>query len=139
MKKTIWFLLPLMIACNATPKKITVGRDVCAFCKMTVSDNRFGSEFISKKGKSYVFDDIACLLSYVKEHEDLNTQIKDVYLVNFLNDHNLINANKAFIVKSKNHRGPMEGAIIAFDNKDSSIQYIQSSGGDPLIWEKVFQ
>ena len=39
-------------SCNAGPVPIKPGKDNCQFCKMTISDIRFGAEIITAKGKN---------------------------------------------------------------------------------------
>ena len=54
----IFGLLTLSLSsCSTAPQPIRIGQDNCDFCKMTISDNRFGAEIITKKGKVYIFDD----------------------------------------------------------------------------------
>lgn len=40
--------------------------DMCARCRMAVSDQRFASEIISDKGEVFKFDDIGCLEEFYK-------------------------------------------------------------------------
>lgn len=55
----------LLGACAAAgPRPIAYDRDVCAFCRMTVGDPRYGAELVTARGKVYTFDSIECLASY---------------------------------------------------------------------------
>ena len=55
----------LLAACAAAgPRPIAYDRDACAFCRMTVSDPRYGAELVSAHGKVYTFDSVECLASY---------------------------------------------------------------------------
>ena len=38
--------------------------DTCAYCRMTISDERFGGQFVTSKGKVHVFDSIECLAAF---------------------------------------------------------------------------
>lgn len=137
MKKILFFLLPVLFACNTKPKEILVGKDTCSFCKMTVSDNRFGAELVTSKGKIYVFDDEICLIEFLKQHEEIKKNKNEFYFTNFFEDHRLIPVKTAFIVKTKSHRGPMEGNYIAFANKERCDEYIKLNGGELLSWENL--
>jgi len=69
-------LLPMVIECACTlllgcrPKEIQpidiYPEDMCAHCRMAVSDQRFASEIISDKGEVFKFDDIGCLEEFFK-------------------------------------------------------------------------
>ena len=57
-------LLALLGACApAGPRPIAYGHDSCAFCRMTVSDSRYGAELVTAKGRVQTFDSIECLAS----------------------------------------------------------------------------
>ncbi len=45
--------------------------DMCASCKMAVSDQRFASEILSESGEVLKFDDPGCLEDYRRAHPDL--------------------------------------------------------------------
>jgi copper chaperone NosL len=40
--------------------------DMCAFCRMAISDQRFAAEIISDEGEAFKFDDIGCLEEFFK-------------------------------------------------------------------------
>ena len=66
LKLIPFFLLAFIISsCTTKPQPIKMG-DTCDFCIMGVADNRFGAEIITNKGKIYKFDDIHCLLGFMK-------------------------------------------------------------------------
>ncbi|SHM63920.1 copper chaperone NosL [Cyclobacterium lianum] len=54
-------------ACSADPEPIAFGTDQCSYCKMTISDPRFGGELVTLKGKVFKFDALECLITYEKE------------------------------------------------------------------------
>src|SRR5215203_1996100 len=43
----------MAVSCNASPEAIRIGKDNCTFCKMTISDARYGAEIVTAKGKIY--------------------------------------------------------------------------------------
>ncbi len=45
--------------------------DMCASCKMAISDHRFASEILTESGDVLKFDDLACLENYRAVHPDL--------------------------------------------------------------------
>ena len=135
----ILFLVFSSIACTSIPEKINIGKDTCAFCKMTVTDNRYGAVLISIKGKSYIFDDEQCLISYLHSDKITQANISAIYVIDFSDNHLLLNAAKAFIVQSKELHGPMNGTFAAFSNKDSATNYIKMNTGSLVTVKEMTQ
>lgn len=52
--------------------------DMCASCKMSVSDQRFASEILAESGEVFKFDDPGCLEEYRRVHPDLKIAAKFV-------------------------------------------------------------
>ncbi|MEO6221355.1 MAG: hypothetical protein ABIO81_13060 [Ginsengibacter sp.] len=128
------FLLVLLNSCNTSPQPIRIGIDACSFCKMTISDNRFGGEIITKKGKTYKFDDIHCLSSFKKSDAVKEKDIEHAYLVKFDGSHNLIETSKAFLYKSDEFHTPMGGGMAAFENVQSLNNTAQKFKGTVVSW-----
>jgi copper chaperone NosL len=55
--------------------------DMCSYCRMAFSDQRFASEIISKLGEVYKFDDIECMDEFRRKSADL--EISAVYYRDF--------------------------------------------------------
>jgi copper chaperone NosL len=134
---TAVLLLIFFGSCNTEPQPIKIGTDTCIFCKMTISDNRFGGEILTKKGKTYKFDDIHCLTSF-KKSDALNKEIiKSIYFVNFEATHNFIEASKSHLFKSDAFHTPMAGNIAAFDNEHSLNNIAQKFKGSEVTWNDL--
>jgi len=131
------FLTASFASCNAGPDPIKTGVDNCCFCKMTISDNRFGAEIVTKKGKTYKFDDSHCILSFIKTGALPAADIKDIYLVDYCGKHELINVNKSLLLKSAEIRGPMGGDIAAFENPDSLSKTGEHYKGIHTNWIEI--
>ena len=86
---------------------------------MTISDNKYGGEIITKKGKIYKFDDIQCLQSFKKNSAFKKEEISNTYYVNFEAPHEFIEDSRAYLFKSSAFHTPMEGNVAAFKNKQS--------------------
>lgn len=130
-------LILFFSSCQSGPQPIKIGVDNCAFCKMTISDNRFGGEIISKKGKIFKFDDMHCLFSF--DSADINNRNDQrIYLVDF-EKHNLIDADKAFLFKSEQLRTPMEGNIAAFSSRNDFQNALQKFKGVEVNWKELLK
>src|SRR5690242_4350221 len=111
----------LLGACSSGgPEPFKLGKEPCSYCKMTISDPRFGAEVIIAKGKVYKFDDMHCLNSFLKENNMSENDIKEMYVVNFCGNHNLIKADENLLLfKCESLQSPMGGNIAAFNDRDS--------------------
>lgn len=58
-------VLAATMACAAGPQIIRIGIDVCAECRMLVTDARFGAQVITRTGKALTFDSIECMNQHV--------------------------------------------------------------------------
>jgi copper chaperone NosL len=126
-------------SCSAKVEPIKIGNDNCYFCKMTISDERFGAELLTKKGKAFKFDDVHCIISYLKAKDIVPQNIKDVYLTNFCENHELVNVNQMLLLKSDAFKSPMNGNIAAFNNKDSLQKVQQRLDGNIVNWKQLLE
>ncbi|MGH2565427.1 MAG: nitrous oxide reductase accessory protein NosL, partial [Ginsengibacter sp.] len=133
----ISFLFFIVTSCNSGPEPIVVGKDHCDFCKMAVSDDRFGAEIVTKKGKIFKFDDAHCVFSFLENNGLDKSAVKDFYFTDFSGDHSLIKANNAFFLKSDQLRSPMAGNIAAFSNKDSFDKVKAEFSGNIVSWGEL--
>jgi copper chaperone NosL len=138
--------LPLLIiailtlslsGCNTNPQPIRIGQDNCDFCKMTISDNRFGAEIVTKKSKVYKFDDEHCIMSFLQSKKVLQDQIAGIYFTDFISPHQLIKAEHAYFLQSPNLKSPMNGNIAAFTNEDSLANILPQFSGNKISWEDM--
>jgi copper chaperone NosL len=59
-------LTALVSACAPRgPRAIAYDAEACHYCRMTISDARFGAEALTSTGKTQTFDSIECLASFV--------------------------------------------------------------------------
>lgn len=129
-------ILFTLSSCNIEPQPLKIGTDNCTFCKMTLTDSRFGGEIVTKKGKVSRFDDMHCILAYLQK-EISQKDIGAVYITNFSGDHSLIDVNKAFFMKSAALQSPMAGNVAAFRDKGSMQQIMQQLNGTEVSWNEL--
>lgn len=133
---TIILLSVLLNSCSTAPEPIKPGADGCTFCKMTISDVRYGAEIISKKGKIFKFDDAHCVLAYLKKNI-ADKDIAAIYFTDFSGDHALINVNEAYFLQSADLKSPMGGNVAAFGNRDSLRSVTDRFKGVILSWAEL--
>jgi copper chaperone NosL len=131
--------LVLLSSCSTGPEALKIGKDNCDFCKMTISDNRYGAEIITRKGKVYKFDDSHCLFSFIQSKTVEKKDLDKVYLADFMSEHALIKAEDAFLLQSDSFRGPMNGNMAAFSNIDSMRKVAQQYKGNVVTWKQLNQ
>ena len=122
----------LLFSCNTHTQPIQFGKDNCDFCRMTISDARFGAEVVTSKGKAYKFDDLYCMVSFLKDGK-IDTTNNSYYLVDFIS-HQLQPANSMYILKSDALRSPMHGNMAAFTTKENLTSAQKQFSGDILAW-----
>lgn len=129
------FIAGFLSSCNVGPEPIKLGTDNCHFCKMTISDAHYGAELVTKKGRTYKFDDTYCLLSFLKTRE-VSREVKNIYLVDF-DSHSLKEASSLFLLKSEELKTPMGGNVAAFTNEKSRNALMEKYKGVPGKWEDM--
>lgn len=130
-------LIVLLSSCSMGPQPIRIGQDNCDFCKMTISDNRFGAEIVTKKSKVYKFDDEHCIIAFLNSKKTSKEQIGEIYFVSFSNPHQLINVEHAYFLHSPSFKTPMNGNIAAFIHEDSLIRLLPNFKGNKISWEDM--
>ena len=132
-------LLATITSCNTGPEPIKTGVDNCYFCKMTISDVRFGAELVTKKGKIYKFDDTECIISYIKTKDVAADQVKNTYLTNYSGTHQLIDVSNAFLLYAVDLRSPMGGNVAAFEHIDSLLAIQARFTGNMVKWNDLIK
>lgn len=121
-----------LTACKGVPDNIKIGKDACQFCKMTISDSRFGSAYYTVKGKTFKFDDIKCLQDFLKKatiSTDLNDQI---WLVDYMSPHALIKLDQSFLLKGGQLKTPMNGNIAVFSRETDRNKLATALSANPI-------
>ena len=126
-------------SCSVGPEALKYGSDNCFSCKMTISDQRFGAEIITKKGRVYKFDDSFCMLAYLKTNILTTGEIKKMYITNFSGNHQLLDVEQALILQSATLRAPMGGNLAATDQIDSINKIKNQFPGNQIIWAEIIK
>lgn len=139
-KDSMAIILPAILffsSCSPQgPESILWNKDQCHECKMTLTDQRFGTELITEKGRVYKFDDLYCMIQYAKAHTDI--PVRTFYVCHYLSEGELIDAASCKYVFSREFRSPMRGDIAAFANTSDAASYAEKYGAAVLSWEEVF-
>lgn len=135
----VMILLIGLSSCNTEPVPLVKGKDNCFYCKMTISDVRFGAEVVTTKGKIYKFDDMHCIISFLQTKTLSENEIANIYVANFCGNHSLLNIKRSSLLKSVALKSPMGGNIGAFDNTDSLKMIQQQYTGVLVNWSELIK
>jgi copper chaperone NosL len=124
-------------ACSTAPQPIQYGTDVCHTCKMTLVDNKFGAELVTRKGKVYKFDDMRCFLDYYNSGFEPADAYQHILVSDYDHPGQLIDGTNAFYVSSSEIRSPMDGQVAAFNSKSSMDSFKGQWKGIYLTWGEV--
>lgn len=138
MKNYFLLVLTLLLffSCSVEPKEIIYGTDHCGFCDMTVMDKSFASEYVTKKGKCTVFDASECMLHSLAEKKN-EADLAFVLVANYGNPGELIDANTATFLVSKNVKSPMGGNLSAHSSLEAAEVIQAEKGGELYSWEEM--
>jgi len=127
------FSLFFLGSCASGPQPIQLGKDACAFCKMTIFDRHFGGEIVTKKGKVFTFDDLHCITSFLRSGTLQTNDIAGMYLVDYATTH-FVKAEESFLLMSDQLRSPMSSNTAAFTSNDSLKKFGQQLPGTSTTW-----
>ncbi len=129
-------LLFTLISCKVEPQKINYGEDHCAFCDMTVVDKTHASEYVTKKGKSYIFDAIECMTQKINQ-ENNEPDLAYVLVANYQKPGVLIDAKSATYLITKKIKSPMGANLSAFSSLENAKKMQTELGGTIYNWQQL--
>lgn len=124
-------------ACAVKSEPLQFGKDNCHFCKMGISDRKFGAELVTKKGKIYKFDDLNCMMNFQKTGEVQQADIAQTLVVDYAQNGQLIPVESAYFLSSSDLRSPMNGNIAAFENKKELDKVKSQLNGVETTWQAI--
>lgn len=130
-------LLFFLASCSAQPEPFKPGQDVCHLCKMGIADTKFGGEIITKKGKVFKFDDIGCMIKYIKSGGVQQNDIRQTVVINYEKQNDFIDTGKASFIIADAVKSPMNYNIAAFTNKEAANKNF--TGMATLSWNELIQ
>lgn len=136
---TLAFFTLLLTGCEVKEQPIAYGQANCAHCQMTVSDKRYGSELVLKTGKALFFDSAECLIQYLEEKPEEKDKAQMLLVTNFNKPEDLLDADKAIFLQSKNLPSPMGMFLTAFDNRAAATEMQKQQSGRILTWNEAVQ
>lgn len=124
-------------ACQRGPRPLMAGTDACEFCRMTVSDVRFGAELVSRTGRVHTFDAVECLASFYLDAE-ARDDVRGVFVSDFESGR-LLPADSALFLRGGSLRSPMGRSLAAFAPDIGGAAIVRRYGGTVIRWADVLQ
>ncbi len=139
--RVVFVLLTIttLASCGSEPEPINYGHDECEFCRMLVTDNKYGAELVTDKGKIYKFDSIECMIEFSRVKNTLGDTNNKLLITDFNNPGNLVDARNSFYVKNDKFRSPMGLNVTAFKGEEQVQKFISENGGEKLSWVEVIE
>lgn len=131
--------LLLTAACNnnvstePVPPTIHYGEDLCQFCNMIISEERFAAGYLTQDGEERIFDDIGGMFQYhLQEQEEVMA-----FFVHDYEEKSWIRAEKAYYVLSEELPTPMLFGIIACTDLEKAELIASNSDGAVLTFDEA--
>ena len=126
-----------LLSCSAQPEPIQYGTDLCHHCKMTLMDQKFGAELVTKKGKVFKFDDVNCLLRYMRSGAIAKKEYKGVLVVNFAKKAELLPVSAASFLLADYVISPMGSRVAAFHTQEAALLFKGIREGVIYTWTEL--
>ncbi len=127
-----------IISCSVEPEAISYGKDNCQFCKMTNMDPKFGCEIVTKKGKTFKFDDLSCMIKYQKMDEQNKAEYALLLVNQFGNNNEFMAVEKAIFISTPKYQSPMMGNTAAFSDEKQAIELVNTDKkAKKLNWNEL--
>jgi copper chaperone NosL len=131
-------MLLLLTACRSgtlQPASIEPG-DICAYCKMAISQAGYTAQFIDKDGTAFQFDDIGCMIRFTRENSRRDT-VAEFFVMDH-NDKRWLSASQAIFVKSEQTASPMASGLTAFGEAARAQNFAAKSKGRILHFDDLW-
>lgn len=118
------------------PVPIAYGTDQGELCRMTITDERYGAELVTRTGKVHKFDSIECLAGFRLAMAD-TADIHSLWVTDFADPPTLIRIEDAFFLESRDLKSPMGANLTAFGPGMTREAALNAFYGEILSWPQV--
>ncbi len=139
MRALLLLIAALVLAgCEVAPQPIRYGEDVGEHCRMTISDERFGTELLTTTGKAYKFDSVECLAGYVLAHPEAAEEAHSLWVTSYDDPGTLVPLGDAFFLYAPSIRSPMGQNLAAFGPGTTEADALaRFEDAEVLAWNEV--
>lgn len=132
-----FIVVTIFVSCSKEPVPIRFNEDECAYCQMIISDQRYGTELITTKGKIYKYDSIECLAAYIIEEKKGAKNLQSIWTIDFKYPEKFIDATKAWYLQSDLLKSPMGLNLSSFTDKNAAENVKNVYPGELIRWDEV--
>lgn len=140
MRKLYSFFLLTSVclaSCSQEPEPIIYGRDACDHCKMTIMDDKYGAEIVTKKGKILKFDAVECMVDFANSDGKVDAKADKFLTIDFAHPGTLIGVDTSVFLKDKAFQSPMGGNLASFTSRQLAENNLQSADGRIMVWSEL--
>lgn len=138
MHKYIYLVIIIfVISCKPEQRPVNYGSDECEYCKMKIMDHRYGSEYVSKKGKIYTFDAAECLIEYLHNNKVAEKATAILLVTPYTDPETLIDAREATYLVSRKMPSPMGAYLSSFSDRQTAEKFQEEKGGRIFTWDEL--
>lgn len=119
---------------SVQPREIVINADECGYCRMVISDARFGAQVITTTGRQLVFDAPECMAGFLASTPAEG--VASVWVLDAQDPGTWIPADQAGYLVDARLRGPM-GRVTAFASPAAAAAAESSLGGHTLSWDAI--
>ncbi|MBI2409178.1 MAG: nitrous oxide reductase accessory protein NosL [Gemmatimonadetes bacterium] len=126
----------LLAACGGRqPEPIVLNEDQCGYCRMTISDARFGGEAVLPTGRVLKFDSPECMLSFARSTSA--EQRGDLYIIDLQHPGTFVPVATAGFLQGTTMQGPMGGSMVGFASPAKAEEQRTMLGGRVMTWTEL--
>ncbi len=118
----------------AGPRPIALGQDQCHYCKMEITDARYGAQVVMRTGRVQVFDSVECLAAFVGSAPA--ESIASVWVADVAAPATFVRAEQAGYLLDGVLRGPM-GRAVSFATPAAAAAEGARTGGVTVSWRAL--
>jgi copper chaperone NosL len=111
--------------------------DMCAYCRMAISEKRYAAQFVDRDGQPFKFDDIGCMTNIAGGKRDKG-EIAAYFVMDF-GERQWVKAEDAYYVSSAELKTPMEGHTAAFKDEAKAREAAAKFQGRLLGFDDLFR
>jgi copper chaperone NosL len=124
-------------SCSVEPRPIEFGKDACEYCRMTISDERYGAELVTKKGRVYKYDSIECMAEEMSRDGFDAAGVKFALTVDYAEPQRLVDARTSVYLHSPTLRSPMGMNLTSFAERPKAEAVAEQHPGELLAFDEV--
>jgi copper chaperone NosL len=117
------------------PESLDTRNEICAFCRMAISDARLASQIVAPSEEPKFFDDIGCLRDHLREHHAASGAVA------YVADHRTkawVSAAQAVFTRVPGLETPMASHLLAHADAVSRDRDPDVKGGESVALTDLF-